>query len=98
MNAPYDGVFSNGTQLFVDDQNNNRIMIWNTFPTANFTSADIVLGQPNFTCGEVNNDGTGCTEGPASDKNLNQPTGIFQINNQLIVTDGNSRYLIYNGM
>jgi len=34
---PYDGVFSNGTQLFVDDQMNNRILVWNTFPTANFT-------------------------------------------------------------
>ena len=51
MNMPYDGVYSNGTQLFVTDQMNNRVMIWNTFPTANFTPADVVLGQPNFSCG-----------------------------------------------
>jgi hypothetical protein len=98
MNMPYDGVFSNGTQLFVDDQENNRILVWNTFPTANFTPADVVIGQPNFTCGVANNDGSGCTSGTASASNLSQPTGVFQINNQLIVTDGNSRYLIYNGM
>jgi len=97
MNMPYDGVFSNGTQLFVDDQMNNRILVWNTFPTANFTAADVVIGQPNFTCGVANNDGT-CHVGTASASNLSQPTGVFQTGNQLIVTDGNSRYLIYNGM
>ena len=32
MKMPYDGVFSNGTQLFVDDQKNHRILVWNTFP------------------------------------------------------------------
>jgi hypothetical protein len=98
MDMPYDGVFSNGTQLFVDDRMNNRILVWSTFPTANFTPADVVLGQNSFTCGVSNNDGIGCTSGTASAKNLSQPTGIFQSGNQLIVTDGNSRYLIYNGM
>jgi hypothetical protein len=98
MNMPYDGVFSNGTQLFVDDQKNNRILVWNTFPTTSSTPADVVIGQPNFTCGVANNDGSGCTEGTASASNLSDPTGVFQTGNQLIVTDGNSRYLIYNGM
>jgi len=98
MNMPYDGVYSNGTQLFVDDQKNERILIWNQFPTQNFAPADAVLGQPNFTCGVPNNDGTGCHTGSASAQNLSDPTGIFQSGNQLIVTDGNSRYLIYNGM
>ena len=97
MNQPYDGVYSNGTQLFVTDQMNNRVMIWNTFPTASFTPADVVLGQPNFTCGADNNDGTGCTSGGASANNLEEPDGVTQIGNQLIVVDGNSRYLIYDG-
>jgi hypothetical protein len=99
MNMPYDGVFSNGTQLFVDDQKNQRILIWNTFPTSNFQQADVVLGQPNFTCGVENNDGTGCTGGSPSANNLSNPTGIVQIGNQLIVADGgNNRFLIYNGL
>ena len=98
MNMPYDGVFSNGTQLFVDDQKNQRILIWNTFPTSNFQPADVVLGQPNFTCGVANNDGSGCTGGSPSAANLSNPTGIVQIGNQLIVADGgNNRFLIYNG-
>jgi hypothetical protein len=95
MNMPYDGVFSNGTQLFVDDQKNERILVWNKFPTKNFAPANIVLGQPNFTCGVPNNDGTGCHQGLPSANNLQDPTGVFQIKNKLIVTDGNARYLIY---
>jgi hypothetical protein len=99
MNMPYDGVFSNGTQLFVDDQKNQRILVWNTFPTQNFQAADVVLGQPNFNCGVRDNDGSGCTQGTPSANNLDDPTGIFQIGNQLIVADGgNNRFLIYNGM
>ncbi|WP_423960417.1 hypothetical protein [Candidatus Binatus sp.] len=97
MNMPYDGVFSNGTQLFVDDQKNHRILVWNTFPTANFAPADVVIGQPDFNCGVSNNDGT-CHEGTASASNLSDPTGVVQVGNQLIVTDGNARYLVYNGM
>lgn len=98
MNMPYDGVFSNGTQLFVDDQKNQRILVWNTFPTKKFAAADVVLGQPNFTCGVPNNDGSGCVQGTPSANNLDDPTGVFQVNNQLVVTDGNGRYLIYDGM
>ena len=97
MNMPYDGVYSNGTQLFVTDQMNNRVMIWNTFPTASFTPADVVLGQTNFSCGVDDNDGTGCTMGGVSANNLDEPNGVTQIGNQLIVVDGNSRYLIYDG-
>ena len=73
MNMPYDGVFSNGTQLFVDDQKNQRILIWNTFPTSSFQAADVVLGQPNFSCGVANNDGTGCIGGSPSANNLSEP-------------------------
>ena len=97
MNMPYDGVFSNGTQLFIDDQKNERILVWNTFPTTNFAAADVVLGQPNFSCGVANNDGTGCVTGAPSANNLSEPTGITQVGNQLIVDDGNSRYLVFTG-
>jgi hypothetical protein len=98
LNMPYNGVFSNGTQLFVDDQKNERILVWNKFPTKNFAPANFVIGQPNFTCGVPNNDGTGCHQGLPSANNLQDPTGVFQIKNKLIVTDGNARYLIYKGL
>jgi hypothetical protein len=37
------------TKLIVADQNNSRVLIWNTVPTSNYKQADIVLGQPDFT-------------------------------------------------
>lgn len=40
---------SDGTRLFVADGGNDRVLIFNTIPTSNGASADIVLGQPNFT-------------------------------------------------
>jgi hypothetical protein len=58
----------------------------------------VLLGQPTFTCGVADNDGTGCTQGSPSASNLDGPTGIVQIGNQLIVADGNNRFLIYNGL
>ena len=42
-------VVSNGTQLFVFDGYNGRIMIWNSFPTVDNTPADQVLGAANLT-------------------------------------------------
>ncbi len=96
MDFPYDGVFSNGTQLFVADSSNNRVLVWNTFPKNNFQLADVVLGQTGFTCGVENNDGTGCVKGTPTAQNMRSPRGIYQFNNHLIVTDGgDSRYLIF---
>lgn len=43
------GVTSDGQRLYVADLANNRILIWNTIPTANDAPADIALGQPNLT-------------------------------------------------
>lgn len=50
------GLASDGTRLLVCDRFNNRILVWNTLPTAWDAAPDIVLGQPDFTS---NNPGTG---------------------------------------
>ena len=39
--------FSDGKRLFVADGGNDRVMIFNNFPTANGAAADIILGQPD---------------------------------------------------
>lgn len=36
-------------RLFVADQGNDRVLIYNSIPTQNGANADIVLGQPNMT-------------------------------------------------
>ena len=97
LDSPYDGVYSNGRQLYITDTDNNRVLIWNTFPTSNFTPADVVLGQADFTLKAANDsDGDGTTDS-ASAQTLDFPTGVYLSGSQLIVADTNNhRYLIYN--
>ena len=42
------GVASDGKILAIADTDNNRVLIWNSIPTANGAPADIVLGQAGF--------------------------------------------------
>jgi hypothetical protein len=92
MLAPYGGVYVLNNQLFVTDTGNNRVLVWNTFPTTNDQAADAVLGQPDFASNSAN-------QGTTPDATtLDFPTGVFAIGKQLFVTDqGNNRVLIYNG-
>jgi sugar lactone lactonase YvrE len=55
MRNPY-GVTFDGTRLYVADQSNNRVLVWNAIPTANNAPADQVLGQGSFDA-SFNNDG-----------------------------------------
>lgn len=48
LNWPY-GVFSDGSHLWICDTGNRRILFYNQIPNENFTSADAVVGKPNFT-------------------------------------------------
>ncbi|PKA14387.1 hypothetical protein [Leptospira haakeii] len=81
-------VTSDGTRIFVTDSGNNRVLIWNSWPTVSGAAADVVLGQSSFSGTSANTTATG----------LKNPQGIALIDSkQLIVTDtGNYRYLIYN--
>jgi len=88
LDGPSD-VWSNGDRLVVSDTHNNRILIWNSFPTLVQNSADIVIGQPNM---ETNTSGV-------SERNLESPYGIFSNGNQLFVTDIlNHRILVWDGI
>ncbi len=50
LNFPW-SVLVVGTRLFVADSGNNRILVFNTIPTANNAAADYVIGQPDMTTG-----------------------------------------------
>ncbi|MEY4528883.1 MAG: hypothetical protein RL768_2602 [Nitrospirota bacterium] len=96
---------SDGARLAVADSDNNRVLIWNSFPTctpvapatncASTTPADIVLGQPDFVSDTVDNDGTTFT---TNAQGLSYPAGVyFNGVNQLFVADkANKRFLIFN--
>lgn len=89
LNYPWSVWVENG-QLFVADENNSRVLIWNEWPEASFTPADIVIGQKNFEMHAIN----GGKEMPSADT-LNHPKGVRVIGERLLITDyGNSRVLI----
>lgn len=82
-------VWTDGTRLVVSDTNNNRVLIWNTFPTANGLAADLVLGQPDFISAATALSATG----------FNHPYyGVFvDAADQLFVADSaNRRVLVWN--
>ncbi|MBW3567946.1 MAG: hypothetical protein KY410_08335 [Proteobacteria bacterium] len=87
---PWDVFFHNG-QLFVSDQDNNRVLIWNEMPESSFAPADIVIGQEDF---ESNQPNAGNVEPGAN--TLNGPRGATIIGDRIFITDTrNSRILIY---
>jgi hypothetical protein len=73
--------------LAVADSTNNRVLLWNDFPSENFQAADVVIGQSDFTSNATAAGATGLT----------RPQGVFIGDAQLVVGDNqNSRYLIYD--
>jgi hypothetical protein len=79
-----------GGKLYIADQRNNRLLIWNSIPTANQTNADVVLGQPDMTSGTANNGGR-------TAHSLVNPWGVYAKNGKLYIADlDNQRVLIWN--
>jgi hypothetical protein len=78
------GVASDGTHLFVADRVNNRVLIWNTFPTSNGQAADAVIGQTSFTNVQANANGGGYAIVPTG---LNLPTGVSLVGTSLWIAD-----------
>ena len=97
LNRPYDAILAGG-RLIVADENNNRVLIWNSIPTNNGTTADIVLGQASFTNKAANDDNQdGVNDGVCSARTISCPEGLWSDGQMLIVADlDNSRILIWN--
>ena len=91
-------VFFNDGQFFIADRDNNRVLIFNSFPDANQSAADIVLGQRNFENNSANDDDqNGVEDSTPSARTFSGPTGVFATDDQLFVTDrGNNRVLIFD--
>jgi hypothetical protein len=92
MNSPYN-ISSTGQQIFVTEDQNSRVTVWNQFPTANGAAADLVLGQPDFTSKNRGDPASGTLP---SARSLYQPSGILLASPQVVVTDyGNNRMLVF---
>ena len=92
LDAPI-GIFFNGKKLFIADEFNNCVLVYNSIPTANNASADVIIGQPNATSNSTNQGGA------ASASTLYYPTNVFSYGPKLLVADIlNDRVLIYNSI
>ncbi len=81
------GVWSDGTRLVVADTGNDRVLIWNSIPSSNFTAADLVIGQPGFVTNTAGTDA----------QTFDQPRHVFSNGNQLFIVElTNDRGLVFN--
>jgi hypothetical protein len=81
------GVWTDGVRLVVTDTFNNRVLVWNQFPTRDGQPADVVLGQASFTTNAVATTQTG----------LSEPSAVTSTGLQLLVADSqNNRVLVWN--
>lgn len=87
LNLP-EGVWTDGKRLIVADSGNNRVLIWEEFPTKHGEDADVVLGASSFT-----SDSSGMV---TRDQLLN-PRAVTSTSEQVFVADhGNNRVLVWN--
>jgi len=90
ISADGGGLYANGSQLFVTDSANHRLLIWD-FPLTTEQAASGLIGQDDYNLSEPNRGGV------TGDDTFLNPTGVYQFYDQLIVTDtGNNRYLIFD--
>jgi hypothetical protein len=86
--------FFDGSKFFVTDMLNNRVLIYNSIPTSNGASADVVVGQPDMTSNSPDQGGSS-----PSANTLEAPAAVFSDGSKLIILDGgNNRVLIYNSI
>ncbi|MCZ6690817.1 MAG: NHL repeat-containing protein [Planctomycetota bacterium] len=83
FNLPF-GITGDSGHLYVADELNHRIMIWNTSVPADYACADVVLGQPDGTSGIPDNGGR-------SAATLRGPQSILADGNRLLIYDERSR-------
>ncbi|MFQ5482180.1 MAG: hypothetical protein ACE5ER_05425 [Nitrospinaceae bacterium] len=89
------GVFyhAESGKVFVVDQGNCRVLIWNKIPSNNGTSADLVLGQKDFYSREVN---MGLGHSRCNESSMYFPTEVVYGRKGLFVSDtNNNRILVW---
>jgi len=94
--TPY-GVASDGTQIYVADSNNNRVLKFDSFPIANGAAGIEVFGQNTFTARVPNDDNQdGTADATPSARTMSSPTGVtIGPDGVLYVTDRNNHRILF---
>lgn len=97
FNGDFSGISGSDDMFCLADSLNSRLLLWSSFPTANFQPADVVLGQQDMTLNAQNDEnGDSVRDGEPSAKTLSRASGCLFYDNKLIVADeSNERTLIY---
>jgi hypothetical protein len=97
------GIHIYNGKMFVADQTNHRVLIWNSVPTSDMTPPDVVIGQPDFDSFTANNSGVRTAPPALSAKSLNSPRSVFVRRNQANTADyvyvadtANNRVLVWD--
>jgi hypothetical protein len=86
------GVIFVGPKLIISDRLNHRLLVYNSIPTSNGASADLVIGQADFNSNSSNRNG-----GPPSSMSFHTPRYLSTDGTKLVVADcSNNRVLIWN--
>lgn len=72
-------------KLLVADRGNNRVLIWNTLPVINFSPADVVVGQIDFTNSYTRTDRS----------RLALPRGLLVHNDRLYISAAQQNRILY---
>ncbi len=89
------GVWIQGTRLFVADTQNHRVMVWNNIPATNNEPADYVLGEPDFGTSPPST----TLDLPATATNMFSPVSVTSDGQRLFVTDlGHARVMIWKSI
>jgi len=101
-------VTTDGKYLFVADLGLSRVLIWNSIPTSNGQSADVVVGQSDMETAVSNDVENLCESNGVDDddeltypdlcsKSLSLPRFALSDGTRLYISDsGNDRVLVYN--
>ncbi len=88
------GVWLDQGKLFVADTQNGRVLIWNSIPSSNGQTADVVVGQTDFDT-RPEPDLTRSNFDP-SNTNMIDPTSVTATDGKMFISDlGFERVLIY---
>jgi uncharacterized protein (TIGR03437 family) len=86
-------VTTDGTRLFVSDLAENRVMMWDSIPTANGTPCSRVIGQPDFVSAATNNSFTNNdTTAVDADNNPTNVTPVLCASNGTDTVTGTALY------